>query len=163
MSERLIVLLDMFNGEASWTEWKHHFLNFTQVNGWDGNSHVQWFQVCLVGRVQRNIQCLSEESSFADTIKVLDEKFELSSTWSWYQAELQTRIKQSTEDWAEYADDLRPFSERGFPDMPECTGEHLALQLYYRRLHHPLVAFSIKQYVWQGGSSNYWNGDLLTT
>ena len=29
--------------------------------------------------------------------------------------------------------------------MPECTREQSALQVYYRQLHHPQVAFSIKQ------------------
>ena len=146
MSDRPIVLPDTFNGEgSSWSEWKYHFTNVAQVNGWDDEAKLLWLRVRLVGRAQRNIQRLSEDLTFTATIKALDERFEPSSRRARYQAELQVRKKLTTEGWAEYADDLRLLAERSFPDMSESAREQLALQVYFRQLHHPQVAFSVKQ------------------
>ena len=126
-------------------EWKRHFLNVARGNGWDDDAMVQWLRVILVGRAQRNISRVSEDFSFQDVIKPLDEEFEPSSQQAWFQAELKTRVKRSTEGWAEYADDLRELAERGFPDMPNCAREQLALHVYFRQLNHLQVSFSVKQ------------------
>ena len=115
------------------------------MNRWNDNAKVQWLQVQLVGRAQRNISRVSEELSFQDVIEALDEKFESSSWQARFQAELQTRVKRSTEGWAEYAEDLRELAERGFPNMLDCTREQLALQVYFRQLNHLQVSFSVKQ------------------
>ena len=145
MTERPIVLPDTFNGEGSWSEWKYHFDNVAQVNGWDDTAKIRWLRVRLVGRAQRAVRRVDEEASFADTIKALDERFEPQSRRACYQAELQARSKKTSEGWAEYADDLRILAERGFPDMVESAREQLALQVYLRQLHHPQVAFGVKQ------------------
>ena len=145
MSERPVVLPDNFSGEGSWSDWKYHFLNVAQINGWDDDAKLQWLRVRLVGRAQRTVRRISEDFSFVATINALDETFEPSSRQVQYQAELQSRAKRTTEGWGEYADDLRRLSERGFPDMPECAREQLALQVYFRQLHHPQVAFCVKQ------------------
>ena len=76
MSERPVVLSDTFNGEASWTEWKRHLFNVARVNGWNDDAKDQWLRVRLVERAQRNISRVSEDLSFQDAIKVLNEKFE---------------------------------------------------------------------------------------
>ena len=122
MSEKPVVLPDTFNGEGSWTKLKSHFLNVAQVNGWNDDAKVQWLRVWLVGRTQRNISRVSEELSFLDVIIALDEKFEPSSRQARFQAQLQARVKRSTEGWAEYADDLRELAERGFPYIQIARG-----------------------------------------
>ena len=110
-----------------------------------GRCQIQWLQVRLVGRAQRNIRHLSKDLSFAATIKALDERFEPSSKRARYQVEMQVRKKLITEGWVEYADDLRLLLEKGFPDMPESARVQLALQVYFRQLHHPQIAFSVEQ------------------
>ena len=145
MAERPIVLPDTFNGDGCWTEWKYHFTNVAQVNGWDDSAKTRWLRVRLMGKAQRAVRRIGDESSYADTIKALDERFEPKNRRAHYQAELQARNKSTTEGWAEYGDVLRTLAERGFPEMPESAREKLALQVYLRQLHHPLVAFSVKQ------------------
>ena len=145
MATKPIVLPDPFNGEGSWTEWKYHFGNVAQVNGWNDAQKLQWLRVRLTGRAQRAVQRVDTGASFSDTVKALDERFEPQSRQTRYQAEFQTRRKKRAEGWAEFADDLKMLADKGFPDLSEEAKEQLALQTYLQQLEQPQITFGVKQ------------------
>ena len=119
--------------EGSWTEWKYHFGNVAQVNGWNDAQKLQWLRVRLTGRAQRAIHRVGTEAFFSNTVKALDERFEPQNRQTRYQAEFRTRRKKRAEGWAEFADDLKMLADKGFPDLSEETKEQLALQTYLQQ------------------------------
>ena len=60
-------------------------------------------------------------------MKALDERFEPASQKTLYQAEFQTRRKKRSEDWAEFADDLRTLADKCFPESQDEAREQLSL------------------------------------
>ncbi len=132
MAARPVVLPDTFTGVGNWTEWKYHFDNVAKVNGWDDAQKLQWLRVRLTGRAQAAIHRVTGEAAecFALTINALDERFEPKSRQARYRAEFQASRKKRSEGWADFAEDLKTLTEKGFPDLEEAAREQIAVQSY---------------------------------
>ena len=75
----------------------------------------------------------------------LKERFEPVSKRELHLAELQTRTKQRTEGWPEFAEDIRLLVDKAYPDLQDAAKEQLALTHFLGQLSNPQVAFSVKQ------------------
>ena len=117
------------------------------MNSWNAEQKLQWLRVRLTGRAQKAVHHLTGDAaaSYDATVKALDDKFEPASRKTLFQAEFQARKKKRSESWAEFADDLKTLTEKGFPDLAEEAREQLALHTYFQQLDPPQVAFSVKQ------------------
>ena len=60
-------------------------------------------------------------------------------------AEMQTRSRKTTEDWAVFGEELKRLADKAYPDLQEEARERLALNQYLARLEHPQLAFSVRQ------------------
>ena len=144
---RPAVLPELYTGEKSWDEWIHHFESVATVNGWDGAAKLNWLCVRLTGRAGTVFRRLPEatRADYGEAKKALKERFEPESKKELYLAELQTRTKKRTEDWAAFGEDLRLLAEKAYPDLTDDAREQLALNQYLARLDNPQVAFAVKQ------------------
>ena len=72
---------------------------------------------------------LSEEvkADLQLTINALQERFEPASRKGLYRAELQSRRKLRSEDWATYGEELIRIAEKAYPDLPVEAQQRLAL------------------------------------
>ena len=75
---------------------------------------------------------------------MIKKRFDLSSKWELYLAELKGWKLQS-EDWATFAEDLKQLVEHAYPDLQEDMREQLTLIHYLGQLEHQQLAFSVKQ------------------
>ena len=147
MAARPLVLPEPFSGEGSWEQWQYHFLNVAAVNTWDDASKLLWLKVRLTGKAQVAFQRLPEATrgSFDAATKALKERFEPTTRRTRYQAELHTRRKKKSENWADLADDLRSLADKAYPDLEANARETLALTAYLAQLDDPQVSFGVKQ------------------
>ena len=108
---------------------------------------LKWLRVRLTGWVQKALHRLPEEAraSYRALTKALQERFEPKSRMTRYQAEFETRRKKPSEGWADFAEDLRSFADKTFPDLQPEARERLALQTYLKQLEQPQVVFSVSQ------------------
>ena len=84
-------------------------------------------------------------SQFHEAKRALRARFEPQSKKTRYQAEFQSRRKKKTENWADFAEDLRTLTDKAFPELEDKARERLALNSYLNQLDHPQVAFGVKQ------------------
>ena len=147
MATKPVVLPEPSCGKTSWEDWEFHFNNVVDVNGWDDEQKMEWLRVRLTGPAQKAFQRLPTESKafYQAARDALKQRFEPMSRKIGYQVEFQTRPKQKTETWAEFADDLKSLVDKGFPDLPEEAKEHLALQSYFQQLDQQQVVFGVRQ------------------
>lgn len=141
-----LVLPDSFAGETGWDEWITHFENVADVNGWTEEQKLKWIKVRLTGRAQKAFQRLTEAArcDYKEAKKALKARFEPESKKTLYQAEFQTRRKKKSENWADFAEDLRLLADKAFPELPDEARETLTLNSYLSQLDQPQVAFSVK-------------------
>ena len=144
---RPAVLPELYTGEKSWDEWIHHFESVATVNGWDGAAKLNWLCVRLTGRAGTVFRRLADDTrgDYELAKKALKERFEPDSKKELYLAELQTRAKKRTEDWAAFGEDLKLLAEKAYPDLTDDAREQLALNQYFARMDNPQVVFSVKQ------------------
>ena len=144
---RPAVLPEIFTGEKSWDEWIHHFESVAKVNDWNEAAKLNWMCVRLTGRAGTVFRRLPDatRTDYKEAKKALTERFEPESKKELYLAELQTRTKKRTEDWAAFGEDLKVLAEKAYPDLTDDAREQLALNQYLARLDNPQVAFSVKQ------------------
>ena len=62
-----------------------------------------------------------------------------------YVAEFRARCKKKTEDWADYADELRVLADKAYSDLQEEARERIALNHFLEHLDNLQVAFNVKQ------------------
>ena len=77
--------------------------------------------------------------------KLLKDRFEPKSRQNRYQAKFETRRKNKTKGWADFAEDLKMLADHAFPELEEKARERLALNSYLQQLDHPQIAFSVRQ------------------
>lgn len=147
MAARPRVLPEPFSGVGSWDQWKSHFEDVAALNEWDAAEKLLWLKVRLTGRARTAFQRLSEEAreTYEGAMLGLRERFEPASKRELYLAELQSRKKQSSEGWAEFAEDLRLLVDKAYPTLQDVAREHIALTHYLGQLSNSQVAFSVKQ------------------
>ena len=147
MTEKPIVLPDTFTGEASWDDWMCHFENVADVNGWDDDQKLKFLKVCMTGQAQKAFQHLNGDiqANYSEVKRAPRARFEPQSKKIRYQVEFQSRRKKKTENWADFAEDLRTLTDKAFPELEDKAREHLVLNSYLNQLEHPQVAFGVKQ------------------
>ena len=147
MSTKPAVLPELYTGDKSWDDWIDHFDSVATVNEWDNAAKLKWLRVRLTGRAGTVFRRLPEATrgDFKEANKALKKRFEPESKKELYMAELQTRVKKRTEDWAAFGEDLKILADKAYPDLPEEAKEQLALNQYLARLDNPQVAFAVKQ------------------
>ena len=79
------------------------------------------------------------------TRAALKPRFDPASRQTWYQAEFQTRRKQASEGWEDFADDLKSLVDKAYPTLRDEGHEQLAINAYLQQILQPQVAFSVKQ------------------
>ena len=53
--------------------------------------------------------------------------------------------KKKSEEWAEFAEDLKTLVNKGFPKLPDDAKKQLALQTCFQQLDQLQIGFSMKQ------------------
>ena len=119
MATRPLVLPDAYSGEGNQSQWYFHFQSMVAVDEWNKETQLKWLKVRLMGRAQTAFQRLppATQANFAETIAALKERFKPASQKTRYQAELQTRRKKKTENWADLAEDLRVLADKAYPEL----------------------------------------------
>ena len=147
MASKPLVLPETYKGEDGWDEWIVRFENIASVNSWNDEAKLKWIKVCLAGRAQKALQGLPEEArgSYENVKVALTQRFEPASKRELYNAELQVRAKKHSEEWADFAEDLRRLVDKAYPNLQANAREQLALSHYLSRLHNPQVGFAVKQ------------------
>ena len=62
-----------------------------------------------------------------------------------YTAEFHARLKQLSEDWATFAEELKRLVDKAFPDLDDAARERLAVDRFLTQLDDPQLAFSVRQ------------------
>ena len=78
-------------------------------------------------------------------MKALLKRFEPASKQNIYMAELNSKRKKTSEDWATFGEDLRTLAEKAYPDLEEAAHECLALNKYLERIDDPQLSFAVRQ------------------
>ena len=144
---RPLVLPEVFDGSGSWSDWNFHFENVAAVNGWDDAQKLRWLRVRMTGRAQKALLRLPGDTadSYGATRDALRARFEPDSRHTRYQAEFQLRRKKASENWADFADDLRNLADRAYPTLQEEARERLSLNAYLDQLPQPQLSFAVRQ------------------
>ena len=147
MAARPLVLPEPFSGQGSWDQWITHFENVAAVNEWDDATKLLWLRVRLTNRAQTAYEKFPEaaKGDYQESKRALQERFEPRSKRELYQSEFQTRRKNKTEGWADYAEDLKVLVDKAFPNLQEEAREQLALNHFLGQLDNPQIAFAVKQ------------------
>ena len=113
----------------------------------DADKQKKWLPARLTGRAASVYKRLSEETKadLKKTKEALEERFEPASRKELYRAELASRKKKRSEDWATYGEELTRLAEKAYPDLAVEAQERLALNQYLAQLENPQVTFSVKQ------------------
>ncbi len=119
-----------------------HFENVAAVNSWNEDSKLSWLKDRLTERAQMAIQHLPAAiQAGSDASKAaLKEHFEPESRKDRYKAGFQSRRKQRTEGWADYAEDLSILVDRAYPHL-----EHETKWLSLAQIDNAQVAFGVEQ------------------
>ena len=149
MAARPVVIPELFSGEGSarWDDWINHFDRIADVNDWDDAKKKKWLPARLTGRAASVYKRLSDDvkADLKKTKEALEERFEPASKKELYRAELASRKKKRTEDWATYGEELTRLAEKAYPDLSVKAQERLALNQYLTQLQNPQVALGVKQ------------------
>ena len=144
---RPLVLPETFSDDGCFSDWIEHFESVAAVNSWDDAAKALWLRVRLTGKAQTAYKRLSDDArkGYADSVKALRERFEPNSKRELYVAEFRARRKKKTEDWADYADELRVLADKAYSDLQDEARERIALNHFLEHLDNPQVAFGVKQ------------------
>lgn len=141
-----VVLPEPFSGEGNVDEWIDHFENVSAVNRWSNEEQLLWLRVRLIGRAQTVFKRLSTDTKgdVALVKAALRERFEPASKKDMYVAEFYCRRKDASEEWVEYAEDLRTLVDKAYSDLSDEAREKLALHNYLQQLDD-ITGFAVKQ------------------
>ena len=131
------VLPDLFTGEGDFSEWIHHFESVAVVNGWDDDvTKLQWIHVHLVGKAHVALtRC--KAGSYKQAREALQERFEPATKKEFYKRSFQSRAKESTESWGDFADDFCVLAEKAYPELQEDSRDFIVLNCYLEQLRDP--------------------------
>ena len=90
---RLLVLLEVFDGQKSFDKWVSHFENVSTVNGWNDNDKLLWLKVRLTEKAQMAFAQLAHETqqSYATAKQALIDRFDPPSKQQLYKVKLELR------------------------------------------------------------------------
>lgn len=144
MASRLLITPEAYSGEGPFDAWTDHFKKVSTLNKWDDKEQVQW---PLVGYAQLTVKHLSLEDKPSCKLakEALTKQFEPECKCGYYAAEFRACLKQSSEDWATYGEDLKALVEKAFPDLYDAAQDHLAVNHFLAKLMDPQVAFNVRQ------------------
>jgi len=118
---RLLVLLEVFDGQKSFDKWVSHFENVSTVNGWNDNEKLLWLKVRLTGKAQMAFAQLAHETqqSYATAKQALIDRFDPPSKQQLYNVKFKARTKRDKEMWADFPDELFQLASKAFPKLQE--------------------------------------------
>ena len=107
------------------------------------NSELKWLRVRLTGKVLTALRKLPESarSSYAECKTALKKRFDPDSKRELHVAELHTRTRGKTEDWASFGDALRVLVDKAYPHFEGAARECLAVNQFLSQIHNQQVAF----------------------
>jgi len=140
---------NVFNGDSSvdWDDWIDHFESVSRVNGWDDDTRLLWLEVRLTGKARNAWKCLSHSAKqhYNNAKVALQRRFEPESRRELYFSQFQTKKRDSSETWAELADNLRLLADKAFPELNDHAKEQLSLDRYLALLDRPDLALLVRQ------------------
>ena len=77
--------------------------------------------------------------------EALRERFDPPSKSKLYKAQLQCRVKQDTENWGDFGDELRVLVDRAYPNLQDEARESIALTRYLDQIKNQQIAFGVRQ------------------
>lgn len=83
--------------------------------------------------------------SYQQAKEALQEHFEPSSKREFYKSDLQHRVKQVTECWGDFADELGVLVDNANPQLQEEAKEYIALSRYIDQIEDSRIAFGVRQ------------------
>ena len=149
MASKPVLLPEPYSGESgSWDDWIYHFECIAEVNKWaTGEEKLKWLRVRLTGKALTALRKLPESarSSYAEYKTALKKRFDPDSKRELHVAELHTRTRGKTEDWASFGDALRVLVDKAYPHFEDAARECLAVNQFLSQIHNQQVAFGVKQ------------------
>ena len=144
---RPLVLPEVFNGEGNFDDWVSHFESVGAVNKWTDEDKVLWLRVRLTGKAHLAFTRLGNEVQqlYTRAKAELRDRFEPSSKKELYKVQFECRKKSSTENRADFADDLPVLLDKAFPDLQPEAKEQLALSRFFDQVESPQISFAVKQ------------------
>ena len=139
------VLPDLFTGEGDFSEWIHHFESVADVNGWDDDvTKLRWMHVRLIGKARVALtRCKAE--SYKQAREALQECFEPATKKELYKRSFQSRVKELTESWGNFADNFCVLAEKAYPELQEDLRDFIALNCYLEQLRDPRISFEVRK------------------
>ena len=104
-----------------------HFNNCAEINGWDDAAKLSFLKVRLIGKAQSVFQQLpdTDRDTYGHAVASLKERF---SKRDLYLVEFSTRKRRPTENWSDFAEDLRRLVSKAYdPDLNNTATEQIAL------------------------------------
>ena len=87
----------------------------------------------------------AESDSFDHAVLALQERFEPASKRELYLANFSTRQRKLSENWAEYAEDLRRLATKPYPNLDSTATKQFALTHFLNAIKDPQTSFAVKQ------------------
>ena len=149
MASKLVLLPEPYSGElGSWDDWIDHFECIVEVNKWATREEkLKWLRVRLTGKALTALRKLPESAhcNYAECKTALKKRFDPDSKRELHVAELHTRTRGKTEDWASFGDALRVLADKAYPHFEEKARECFAVNQFLSQIHNQQVAFGVKQ------------------
>ena len=144
---RPLVLPEKFDGMGNFEEWISHFESIAALNKWNEEEKTLWIRVQLTEKAHVALVRLpgSTTEAYLSIKQALRGRFEPPSKQELYKAEFESRRKQKSESWIDFADNLLGLVDRAFPTLQFEGKEQLALSRYLDQLEPMRVSFSVKQ------------------
>ena len=149
MASKPVLLPEPYSGESgSWDDWIDHFECIAEVNKWaTGEEKLKWRRVLLTGKALTALRKLPESAhcNYAECKTALKKRFDPDSKRELHVAELHTRTRGKTEDWASFGDALRVLADKAYLHFEEKAQECLAVNQFLSQIHNQQVTFEVKQ------------------
>ena len=140
-----IILPKVFSEEGDFSNWIRHFESVTVVNVWEEDSvKLQWLNVRVTRKAHMALLRVYHET-YQWAKEALRECFNPPSKRELYKVQLQCQVKQDTEKWGDFGDELWVLVNRAYPDLQDEARESIALTRYLDQIKNHQIAFGVRQ------------------
>ena len=135
-----------YDGNVHWSDYKAHFDECAELNGWSEKEKGLYLAVSLRGQAQRVFGNLSTKTNnYTELSWALQERFAPPNQTELYRVQLRERRQKATETLSELGQDIRRLTNLAYPTAPADLRETLSKEQFIDALISSDMRIRIKQ------------------